>query len=36
MERRFLSPSYKQELLFKITTLTYENLKVEKYIQEFE
>jgi len=36
MERRFLPPSYKQELFLKITSLSQENLKVEQYIQEFE
>jgi len=36
MERRFLPPSYKQELYLKITSLSQENLKVEEYIQEFE
>jgi len=36
MEKRFLPPSYKQELYLKITSLSQENLKVEEYIREFE
>jgi len=36
MERRFLPPSYKQELYLKIITLSQENLNVKEYIQEFE
>ena len=36
MERRFLPPSYKQELYLKITSLSQENLKVEEYIWELE
>ena len=35
MERRFLPPSYKQELYRKITSLSQEDLNVE-YIREFE
>jgi len=36
MDKRFLPSSYKQELYLKITSLSKENLKVEKYIREFE
>jgi len=36
IERRFLPPSYKQELHANFTSLSQENLKVEEYIQEFE
>jgi len=36
MEKKFLPPSYKQELYFKISTLSQENLWVEEYIREFE
>jgi len=36
MDKRFLPPSYKQELYHKITSLSQDNLKVEKYIREFE
>jgi len=36
MNKRFLPPSYKQELYIKITTLSQENLQVEEYIWEFE
>jgi len=32
MKRRYLPPSYKQELYLKITTLSQENLKVDEYI----
>jgi len=36
IDKRFLPPSYKQELYLKITSLNQENLKVEEYIKEFE
>jgi len=36
MEKRFLPPSYKQELYLKSTILSQENLRVEEYIREFE
>jgi len=36
MERRFLPPSYKQELYLKITSISQKNLKVEEYIREVE
>jgi len=32
MDKRFLPPSYKQELYLKITSLNQENLKVEEYM----
>jgi len=34
--KRFIPPSYEQELHPKITSLNQENLKVEEYIREFE
>ena len=36
MKKRFLSSSYKLENHLKITSLSQEDLKVEKYISEFE
>jgi len=36
MDKRFLPPSYKQELYLKITSLNQENLKAEEYIREFK
>ena len=36
MEKRFLPPSYKQELYPKITSLSQENVRVREYIREFE
>jgi len=36
MDKRFLPPSYKQELYPKITPPNQENLKVEEYIRKFE
>jgi len=36
MDKRFLPPSYKQELYLYITSLNQENVMVEKYIREFE
>jgi len=36
MDKRFLPPSYKQELYRKITSLNEENPKVKEYIREFE
>ena len=36
MDKRFLPPSFKQELYLKITYLNSENLKVEEYIREHE
>ena len=35
MGKRFVPPSYKQELYLNITSLNQENLKVEKDIREF-
>jgi len=36
MDRRFLSPTYKQELYLKVTSLPWGSMKVEEYIREFE
>ena len=36
MAKRFLSCSFKQEIYLKIISLSQGNLKVEKYIREFE
>ena len=36
MDKRFLPPSYKQELYLKATSLSQENHKIEEYIGEFE
>jgi len=36
MDKRFLPPSFKQELYLMIASLDQENLKVEEYIRELE